>query len=129
MCRLIEFSVEEVNPMVLTNKIKSGLASAFVAGSAALSSGLTVHAEELDGVTNSVTNSVKDIVDVITPIAWAVVILVIVIMGCVLLWGGDKAKEKVKSHITAIVIGCILIAGAATIASWWTGSLTENFGS
>lgn len=115
--------------MVLTNKIKSGLASAFVAGSAALSSGLTVHAEELDGVTNSVTNSVKDIVDVITPIAWAVVILVIVIMGCVLLWGGDKAKEKVKSHITAIVIGCILIAGAATIASWWTGSLTENFGS
>ncbi len=139
MFHLLKSSRKEVIPMVLTNKVKSGFASAFIAGSAALSSGLTVHAEELDGVTNSVTNSVKDIVNVITPIAWAVVILVIVawavvilvivIMGCVLLWGGDKAKEKVKSHITAIVIGCILIAGAATIASWWTGSLTENFGS
>ena len=42
MCSLIEFSVEEVNPMVLTNKIKSGLASVFVAGGAALSSGLTI---------------------------------------------------------------------------------------
>ena len=79
--------------MVLTNKVKSGLASAFIAGSAALSSGLTVHAEELDGVTNSVTNSVKDIVNVITPIAWAVVILVIVIMGCVLLWGAVQSED------------------------------------
>ena len=67
------------------------------------------------------------IVNVITPVAWSVVILVIVIIGCVLLWGGDKAKEKVKSHITAIVVGCILIAGATTIANWWTGTLTANF--
>ena len=84
-------------------------------------------AGDLKGVTNSVTSSIKDIVNVITPVAWSVVILVIVIIGCVLLWGGDKAKEKVKSHITAIVIGCILIAGATTIANWWTGTLTANF--
>ena len=79
MFHFLKSSRKEVIPMVLTNKVKSGLASVFIAGSAALSSGLTVHAEELDGVTNSVTNSVKDIVNVITPIAWAVVILVIVI--------------------------------------------------
>ena len=129
MFHLLKSGQKEVIPMNQKSKITSGLASAFLAGSAALSGGMTVHAEELTGATNSVTNFVKDIVNVITPIAWAVVILVIVIMGCVLLWGGDKAKEKVKSHITAIVIGCILIAGATTIASWWTGSLTSNFGS
>ena len=47
MFHLLKSSRKEVIPMVLTNKVKSGLASVFIAGSAALSSGLTVHAEEL----------------------------------------------------------------------------------
>ncbi len=123
-----KFTVKGVIEMKLTNKIKANLTAAYMAGCMALSAATTANAADLSGVTNSVTSSVKDIVNVITPIAWAVVILVLVIMGCVLMWGGDKAKEKVKSHITAVVIGCILVAGASTIASWWTNSLTTNFG-
>ena len=121
--------VKGVIEMKLTNRVKANLTAAYMAGCMALSAATTANAADLSGVTNSVTSSVKDIVNVITPIAWAVVILVIVSMGCVLTCGGDKAKEKVKSHITAVVIGCILVAGASTIASWWTGSLTSNFGS
>lgn len=118
-----------VNTMKLTDKIKCGLMTAFAAGSAAMSGAMTAHAEgDLDGVTNSVNSSIRDIVNVITPIAWTAVILVIVIIGCILLWGGDKAKEKVKSHIVAIIIGCVLIAGASVIAQWWTSTLTSNFG-
>ena len=117
-----------VDFLKLTDKIKTNLITALVAGYSALTTGIKVNAAgDLKGVTNSVTSSIKDIVNVITPVAWSVVILVIVIIGCVLLWGGDKAKETVKSHITAIVVGCILIAGATTIANWWTGTLTSNF--
>lgn len=118
----------------LSNKAKANITAAFVAGSTAVASALPANAaketsgSELDGVTTAVNSSITDIVNVITPIAWGIVILVLVIMGCVLMWGGDKAKEKVKSHIIAIVIGCILIAGATTIANWWKNSLTSNFG-
>ena len=114
--------------MKMTEQVKKTLISAFIAGYSAVITGMKVDAaNNLQGVTKSVNSSIQDIVNVITPIAWSVVILVIVIIGCVLLWGGDKAKEKVKSHITAIVVGCILIAGATTIANWWTGTLTSNF--
>ena len=114
--------------MKMTEQVKKTFISTFVAGYSAMITGMKVDAaNNLQGVTKSVNSSIQDIVNVITPIAWSVVILVIVIIGCVLLWGGDKAKEKVKSHITAIVVGCILIAGATTIANWWTGTLTANF--
>lgn len=113
----------------IPNKVKANITAAFVAGSTAVASALPANAEsDLDGVTTAVNSSITDIVNVITPIAWGIVILVLVIMGCVLMWGGDKAKEKVKSHVIAIVIGCILIAGATTIANWWKNSLTSNFG-
>lgn len=113
----------------IPNKVKANITAAFVAGSTAVASALPANAEsDLDGVTTAVNSSITDIVNVITPIAWGIVILVLVIMGCVLMWGGDKAKEKVKAHIIAIVIGCILIAGATTIANWWKNSLTSNFG-
>ena len=114
---------------IIPNKVKANITAAFVAGSTAVASALPANAEsDLDGVTTAVNSSITDIVNVITPIAWGIVILVLVIMGCVLMWGGDKAKEKVKAHIIAIVIGCILIAGATTIANWWKNSLTSNFG-
>ena len=116
--------------MKISKKFQSKLIAAYLSGMTAFATSLNTNAaSDLDAVTKSVNSSITDIVDVITPIAWAVVILVLVIMGCVLLWGGDKAKEKVQSHITAIVIGCVLIAGATTIANWWTSSLTSNFGS
>ncbi len=115
--------------MKLSDKIKQNLTAAYITGCTALSAGVTAHAEgELDGVTTSVTNSIQDIVNVITPIAWALVVLVLIIMGCILIWGGDKAKAVIKAHITAVVIGCVLIAGAATLADWLVGSLTSNFG-
>ena len=62
--------------MKLTDKIKTNLITALVAGYSALTTGIKVNAAgDLKGVTNSVTSSIKDIVNVITPVAWSVVIM------------------------------------------------------
>lgn len=91
---LAKSTAKEVIEMKLTNKVKANLTSAYMAGCMALSAATTANAADLSGVTNSVTSSVNDIVNVITPIAWAVVILDIVIMGCVLMWHSVSRDEK-----------------------------------
>ena len=59
--------------MKLTTKGRANRTAAYMAGCMALSAATTANAADLSGVTNSVTSSVNDIVNVITPIAWAVV--------------------------------------------------------
>lgn len=121
--------------MKLVSKIKSGIASAMVAGSMAMTEALNVFAApddqaqaapDLSSVTSGISTAVKSVVDVVSTIAYILVALVFVILGITLIWGGDKAKEKVKAHLVTIIIGTVIVALAATLAKWWISSIGGN---
>lgn len=123
---------KEVKQMNRASKIKYGITSAFAAGSMAMYGGLNAFAEGegsgtgIAAIETPINNALKEVIGVVSGVGWTVIILMIVIVGFVLLMGGDKAKDKVKSHIVAIIIGGILIAGATVFATWWQSSLSSS---
>ncbi len=114
--------------------IKRGLVSLAVTFNMACLSALTVFADNeqasksnFSAAQEGVSSTFGKVIKFVAPIAYSLVALVIVIMGIVLIWGGDKAKEKVKSHVALIIIGCVLVAGGTAIAQWLTGSIKSGF--
>ena len=118
--------------MKLTKKIRRGAVSLAAALYTAYLTALTVFADNetatnsknLNAAQSAVKGSFTKVIHFVQPIAYGLVGLVIVVMGIILIWGGDKAKEKVKSHAALIIIGCILVAAGATIARVLTDTLS-----
>lgn len=127
-----EYEVKEVKGLKLVSKLKKTAASTAAAISMAMATGLTVLAEDdnnaaapnLQTVTGGISTAVKSVIDVISTVAYILVVLMAVIIGLTLIFGGDKAKDKVKSHLVAIIIGTVVVVMAATIAKWWISTIS-----
>ena len=121
--------------MKLTKKIRRGAVSlaaalytAYLMGISAFAEGTTSAVSQAPKTASSgVENTFTKVVNFITPIAWSLVAVVLVVMGIILIAGGDKAKEKVKAHAALLIIGCVLVAGATVFANWLKTSIGKGF--
>lgn len=128
-----EYEAKEVKGLKLVSKLRKTAASTAAAISMAMATGLTVLADDdnnaaaapnLQTVTGGISTAVKSVIDVISTVAYILVVLMAVIIGLTLIFGGDKAKDKVKSHLVAIIIGTVVVVMAATIAKWWISTIS-----
>ncbi len=63
-------------------------------------------------------DKLKGVFTDIQPFTYILCAAAIVILGIMLIAGGEKGREKAKSWAPAILIGALCISGAVTIGSW-----------
>ena len=75
---------------------------------------------------DTLLKNLEKLVNSAKPFAYAIVALALVVLGIMLIAGGENGREKAKSWAPAICIGSLCITGALTIGKWVTNIF--NFG-
>ena len=74
------------------------------------------------GLAKKLANVFSDI----QPFVYIICAAAIVVLGIMLIAGGEKGREKAKSWAPAIVVGALCISGAVTIGKWIAETFTFN---
>ena len=69
-------------------------------------------------------DKLKGVFSDIQPFVYILCAAAIVVLGVMLIAGGEKGREKAKSWAPAILIGSLCISGAVTIGNWIAETFT-----
>lgn len=65
-----------------------------------------------------IAKQLEGIINQVSPFVYVLCAAAIVVLGIMLICGGEKGREKAKSWAPAILIGAACISGAVTIGNW-----------
>lgn len=73
---------------------------------------------------SSLAKKLSNVFTDIQPFVYILCAAAIVVLGIMLIAGGEKGREKAKSWAPAILIGALCISGAVTIGNWIAETFT-----
>ncbi|MEE3439815.1 hypothetical protein [Ruminococcus sp.] len=73
---------------------------------------------------SSLATKLSNVFKEIQPFVYILCAAAVVVLGVMLIAGGEKGREKAKSWAPAILIGSLCISGAVTIGKWISDTFT-----
>lgn len=122
----------------MREKIRKAAYAAWIAGSLALTGGVSAYADNgLGALTDGLTGGLGQIYNVLLAVALPIGVVALGVCGVKILWGSQRSAEEGKSAIVRIVIALTIVFLApiiiSTIKSWIkpsdSSAASEIFGS
>ncbi len=59
----------------------------------------------------------------IQPYVWIAVAVAMIVNGIMMAVGGEEGRQRAKKAFPWVLLGCVCVAGAVTIANWVVGNI------